>query len=153
MSIPPFLIVADRGSVKTFTVEPTANRGFAPRLVDAFHVSSAPERYDERFSDQAGAFPSGGTAGRGNSIAERMTLDAELQGRAFREVADHMQIELLEKHPAAWGFAAPPEIAGAVLDQVQPGFKKTLRCVVHRDLVKVGADELMEQFAAAQPLH
>lgn len=153
MTIPPFLIVADRGSVKSFAVEPTAHHGFAPRLVDAFHVSSTPNRYDERFSDRAGAFPNGGAAGQGSSSADRMTLDAEFQVRAFREVAEHLQIELLENHPATWGFAAPAEIAGAVLDQVQPGFKKTLRCVVHRDLLKVGADELLEQFATAEPLH
>jgi hypothetical protein len=152
MTIPPFIIVADRGSVKSFSIEQTPSRGAAPRLVDAFHVSSAPERYEDRFSDQAGGFPNGGSGGQGNSTAERTTLDAELDARACREVADHLQIELLENHPKAWGFAAPAEIASAVLDHVQPGFMKTLRCVVHRDLVKVGAQELMQQFAAAKPL-
>lgn len=150
MRIPPFIIVADRGSMKSFRVEQTPAHGLMPRLVEAFQVSAAPERYGDRFSDQAGGFPNGGTAGHGNSIAERTKLAAELDTRACREVAEHMQILLLENHPESWGFAAPSEITKAVLDHVQPGFMRTLHSVVRHDLVKVGPGELIEQFSHAE---
>jgi hypothetical protein len=153
MNIPSFIIVADRGSVKSFWIEQTPTRGLMPRLLEAFQVSSAPERYQDRFSDQAGAFPNSGSAGQGNSTAERMTLAAELDTRTCREVAEHMEKVLRQHQPETWGFAAPSGIARAVLDHVQPGLKKTLRSSVHRDLVKVGAHELIEQFAEAQPVH
>lgn len=149
---PPFLIVADRGSVRAFSVEDTPAHGQMPRLLESFDISAAPEKYQDRFSDQAGAFPNGGSNGQGNSIAERMTLDAEWEMRAFREIARRIG-DLLERHqPTRWGFAAPSEINGAILDQLPAGGKDRLTRNVKRDLLKVDAKSLLQQFADADPI-
>jgi len=152
MKTPPFLVVADRGSVKAFAVEDTLAHGSMPRLVESFDVSAAPERYLERFSDRAGSFPNGGSNGHGNSIAERMSLDAEWEVRAFREVG-HRICDLLERYrPERWGFAAPSEINSAILDQLPDEKKHHLTRVVKHDLLKVDARQLIQQFEAVNPL-
>lgn len=146
MSTPSFIIVADRGSLKAFSIEETPNRGPMPRLADAFQVSAKPTRFAEQFEDQAGAFPKGGTNGQGNSTAERLTLENELEQRAYREVAQHIEDLISQHSPQTWGFAAPSEINRAILDDLRSETKSNLKKIVNRDLIHASTDELLTQF-------
>jgi hypothetical protein len=147
MSTPSLIIVADRGSLKAFSIENTPTRGPMPRLTEAFQVSARPRRYADEYSDEAGAFPNGGTNGHGNSMAERLSVENERDERVFREVARHIEEVISHHAPATWGFAAPAEISKAILNDLQPATKSNLKKIVPRDLIHAGADELLGQFA------
>ena len=153
MSIPSFLVIADRGCVKAFEVENTPTHGPMPRLTATFQISAEPDRYREEYSDRLGSFPNGGTQGKGNSVAERHSVGEELQARALREVAKHIDQLLSRHHPTSWGFAAPAEIARAVLKKLQPDTRARLKRVVKHDLINVDAKALIGQFSDAQTLH
>src|SRR5215213_3974895 len=153
MSIPSFLVVADRGCVKAFEVENTPNRGPMPRLAATFQVSAEPDRYRDEYSDRMGSFPNGGTNGKGNSVAERHSVGEELQARAVREVAKHIDQLLSLHHPASWGLAAPSEIANAVVDKLTGDRRANLKTVVKHDLINVDAKALIAQFQDAMTLH
>ena len=153
MSIPSFLIIADRGCVKAFHVEETPTRGPMPRLTATFQISGEPDRYRDEYSDRMGAFPNGGTNGQGNSIAERHGVGEELQRRALGEVAKHIDQLLSQHHPADWGFAAPSEVANAVVDKIHPDGRAKLKTVVKHDLINADARALIEQFTEAGALH
>src|SRR4051794_28020333 len=116
MTPPPFIIVADRGQLKAYRVERSDAGHLSPRLLLARDYAEPQQRFAEKFTDQAGAFPNGGSAGQGNSIAERMQLTAEGEMRAFRTIAGEITALLAEHRPERWGFAAPSEINGAILD-------------------------------------
>jgi hypothetical protein len=146
MSTPSFIIVADRGSLKAFAIEDTPTRGPMPRLAQAFQVSAKPGRMSDQYTDQAGAFPNGGSKGQGNSIAERLSIDEELSRRAYREVARHIEDLISQHSPKTWGFAAPSEINRAILEDLKPDTKSNLKKVVNRDLIHASADELLTQF-------
>jgi hypothetical protein len=152
MTIPPFLIVADRGAVKAFAVEETPRQTRMPRLVATLQVSAAPDKYRNQFTDQAGGFPNGGSAGQGNSIAERLSLRDELEIRAVREVARHIEQLLAQHQPVRWGLAALPEICNTILDLLPAARRDSLMRIVKRDLNTVQAHELIEQFADAEPI-
>lgn len=149
MKIPSFLVIADRGQLKAFEVENNPTHGPAPRLVSALDFNEPRERYAEKFTDQAGAFPDGATNGQGNSIAERTKLAAEGEMRAFRTIAGEIT-ELLKQHrPARWAFAAPSEINGAILDGLAPELKASLALNLPRDLVNTDPGELLGHFERA----
>jgi hypothetical protein len=57
----PFIVVADRGVVKAYELRQTAKHGTAARLVMERKLGEAHERYRDKVTDQAGAFPSTGT--------------------------------------------------------------------------------------------
>ncbi len=140
---PPFLIIADRGRLIAYSLEKTV-RGPAPRVVESIDFVEAHTRLGEQLTDKAGAFPAG--HGQATAAAERMTLETELDLRSFRVVADWIT-KLLEKHqPETWGFAAPSEINGAILDELRPELRQRLEKNVCRDLTKIPASELLAHF-------
>jgi hypothetical protein len=140
------LIVTDRGSFKAFALERTPTRGLMPRLLETFQIADAHGRYQDKVTDQAGAFPSGGTAGQGNSIAERMTFEAENETRIFRVIAAEITSLVNQRRPEQWSFAAPSEINGAILDHLKPEIRTRLEQNVPRDLVKVEPADLLAHF-------
>lgn len=146
---PSFIIVADRGSVKAYDIEQTPARRLTTRLVETLRVEEAHGRYEDKVTDQAGGFPAGGTGGQGNAIAERMTLESENEMRSFRHVAEHMTKLLEERRPERWGFAAPSEINGAILDGLAPELRARLVRNVRSDLTNTPADELLSHFEKA----
>lgn len=149
MKTPPFIILADRGQLKAFKIERTPERGGSMRLISAIKIEEPRQRYAEKFTDQAGAFPNGGTNGQGNSIAERMPLEAEGEMRTFRTLAGGITDLLTEHRPERWAFAAPSEINGAILDGLAPELKASLTVNLPRDLVNTDAAELLGHFERA----
>src|ERR1044072_6047983 len=108
--------VTDRGSLKAYKVTETPNRGPHLQLVQAFDTTDAHGRYQDKLSDQAGAFPSGAGPGQMNSIAERTGIDTENDRRIFRQLADSIT-EIAEREGKdGWSFAAPASIHSAVVD-------------------------------------
>lgn len=147
MNTPSFIIVADRGELKAFVVDKSpAGRSNFPRLVDSLFINESHQRYNEMFTDRAGGFPNAGSGGQGNSIAERMTLAAETETRTFQRLAQEMTIILKKHHPERWGFAAPSEINGAILDGVSQEYKKRLTVNLRQDLVNLPAGALLAHF-------
>lgn len=146
--IPSLLIVADRGCLKRFRLEETPSFGPKAHLLETVRIDAAHGRYRDKFSDQAGAFPTGGTAGQGNSIGERMSLETEEETRIFRRLAAQMSAWLAEHH-GAWGFAAPAEINGAVLDELEPHLRERLTINLPSDLIHVEGPRLLQHFTAA----
>lgn len=141
-----FLIVADRGTLKAYTVDGSNPRGPSPQLTEAFSLTDAHGRFGDKFTDQAGAFPNGGTAGQGNSAAERPHLRAEQETRVLRQLTRHVT-DVLEKHqPFRWHFAAPAEINGAILDGVPAALKSKLDQNVKHDLTHTPPGELLRHF-------
>jgi hypothetical protein len=140
------IIIADRGSLKAFAVDDTSGRGRAPRLLGTHRIEDAHGRFQDKYTDEAGAFPNGGSAGQGNSIAERQNLDEEIDSRIFRQLGGHIT-EILQQHqPERWAFAAPAQINGAILEEVAPELRKKLTHNVKRDLVRTDAQELLGRF-------
>jgi len=120
-----------------------------PHLVEDITLAEARQHFAQQFTDQAGAFPNGGSAGQGNSVAERMSLAAETEMRSFRKIAEHVQKIVRAHQPERWSFAAPAEINGAILDGVSEDCRKHLTQNIPKDLVNQPVSELMEQFAGS----
>ena len=143
------LIVADRAHMKVYTVEKPGGRARMPHLVEDFIVDEVHDRYADQYTDQAGSFPNAGTLGQGNSIAERMSLEAENETRFFRKLATHLEEVVRTHQPERWSFAAPSEINGAILDGVPSDCRKTLVQNVPKDLVNQPVTGLLAHFQKA----
>lgn len=146
--LPSFLIVADRGRLVAYTCESESQQGTVPQVVAEVTFTEAHENFSEKVTDQAGAFPDGGTAGQGNAAAERLTLINEMDLQNFRRVGNCINHVLSSHHPKEWGFAAPSEINRAILEYVKPEFTGKLAQNLPKDLTKVPAEELVRRFAA-----
>ena len=84
------IIVTDRGTLKAYKVNDTPTRGPSLQLVQAFDTTDAHGRYQDKLTDQAGAFPSGAAPGQMNSIAERTGIDNENDRRLCKQLADNI---------------------------------------------------------------
>ena len=141
-----FIIVADRGSVKAYRVEETANRGRVARLVNSAAFPEAHERLQDKVTDKSGASPV--RAGHSNSVAEKKNLEAETTARLVRQLSQHIVKVVLEHQPVRWSFAAPAEINAAVLGQAPNEVLQRLTHNVKRNLVKLEPRELLSHFEA-----
>jgi len=142
-----FIVVADRGIVKAYEVRGTPKHGTAARLVMESKLQEAHERYRDKVTDQAGAFPSTGSNGHANAIAERPKMEAEEDTRLFKSVAWQVKTVIRQHQPVSWSFAAPAEINSAILQFVPADLRKVLKQNLKHDLTKIPPDCLAEHFA------
>jgi hypothetical protein len=104
MNPPPFILVADRRTLKVFSCEGGSER---LRLVNAIAIADIDE----------------------STPATRLSRDG-----FAKQAACHMARLLKTYQPERWAFAAPPEVNGAILDELSPKWLSTLQDNLPRDL-------------------
>ena len=147
------IIVADRGGVKAYRVNQTPTRGASLQLVQAFDITDAHGRYDEKLTDQAGRFPvSDGNGRHANSIAERTALETENDRRICKQLAEHIAEVVKREAAEGWSFAAPASIHSTVTDLLPGPLRDRVVEHVKSDLVKIEPAKLSNHFRSLQPL-
>jgi hypothetical protein len=148
------IIVADRGNVKAYKVEETPTRGPSLQLAQAFNLTDAHGRYNDKLTDQAGRFPVGDTgSGRHmNSIGERQGIETETDRRILKQLADHITEIVRAQSPEGWSFAAPASINSAVVDMLVAEIRDRLVENLKSDLVHIEPVKLVEHFRSLQPV-
>jgi hypothetical protein len=147
------IVVADRGGVKAYRVSDTPNRGASLQLVQAFEITDAHGRYEEKMTDQAGRFAvSDGSARHANATAERTALETENDRRIYRQLAEHIAEVVKREAAEGWSFAAPASIHGSVTELLPASLRHRVVEHVKSDLVKIDPSKLAEHFRSLQPL-
>ena len=147
------IIVADRGGVKAYRVNETPTRGASLQLVQAFDITDAHGRYDDKLTDQAGRFPvSDGNGRHANAIAERTALETENDRRICKQLAEHIAEVVKREAAEGWSFAAPASIHSTVTELLPNGLRNRIVEHVKSDLVKVESSKLSSHFRSLQPL-
>ena len=141
----PLIVIADRGTLKAYKVRQT-NHGLSPRLMTEKNLKSGHERFRDKVTDYAGAFPSLGSGGRANAIAERTSFELEEDARIFKEIAQQIKELIRQNEPLGWLFAAAAEINPAILDHLPADLRGKLVENVKHDLTKTPADTLTGHF-------
>jgi hypothetical protein len=148
------VLVADRGSLKAYKVNQTPTRGPSLQLTQAFNITDAHGRYDDKLTDEAGRFPiSDGSASRhANSIAERTALETETDRRICKQLAEQIEEVVKREGREGWSFAAPASIHAAVVELLVPETRDRIVEHVKSDLVKIEPAKLPKYFRSLQPL-
>lgn len=146
------VIVADRGSLKAYKVNDTPTRGASLQLVQAFNIMDAHGRYQDKLTDQAGAFPDAGGPGAMNSIAERQGIENETDRRIHRELADKIVETVKRGGVEGWSFAAPATIHSAITELLPNEVRDRIVEHVNSDLVNTEPAKLGGHFRSLQPL-
>ena len=145
------IIVTDRGSLKAYKVSETPTRGPHLQLVQAFDTTDAHGRYQDKLSDQAGAFPSGAGPGQMNSVGERTGIESENDRRIHKQLADSIAEIAGREGKEGWSFAAPASIHSAVVDLLPAAIRDRIVEYVKSDLVKIEPAKLLGHFRSLQP--
>ncbi len=147
------LVVADRGGLKAFRVEPNpAPRPPRLRPVQALDLTISHGRYADKVTDQAGRFGAGsavGTPGAGG-VAEHTTIELENSRRAIKQVAD--QITAVVKQEKAEGLllAAPSLMNAALLEELPAELRDRVVENVSADLLRLDTAKLASHFQSLQ---
>jgi hypothetical protein len=146
------IIVTDRGTLKAYKVNETPTRGPNLQLVQAFDTTEAHGRYQDKLTDQAGAFPSLAAPGQMNSIAERPGIENENERRICKQLAESI-VEVVKREGSdSWSFAAPASIHAAIVELLPAEIRDTIVEQVKSDLVKIEPAKLPEHFRSLQPV-
>lgn len=147
------IIVVDRGSLKAYRVDETPTRGASLQLVQAFEITDAHGRYDDKLTDQAGRFPVGDGKGRhANSSAERTALETGNDRRICKQLAEHIAEVVKREATEGWSFAAPAAIHATVSEFLPASIRNRVVEHVKSDLVKIEPAKLASHFRSLQPL-
>jgi Protein required for attachment to host cells len=146
------IIVTDRGTLKAYKVNDTPTRGPTLKLIQAFDTTDAHGRYQDKLTDQAGAFPSGSAPGQGTSIAERTGIETENDRRIVKQLADSIAEVVEREAKDGWSFAAPASIHSAVVEQLPAAVRDRIVEHVKSDLVKIELAKLPAHFRSLQPI-
>jgi len=141
--LPSLLVVADRGRVLSYLTAGTS----VPELFSSTTFKEGTKKLSELVTDQAGAFQNTGSVG--TSSAERLPLVAELEVRCFRLIAEEVDQLLATEEVTTWGFAAPSEIHGAILDFLSRDALERLAAQVRADLVNSSPQDVKVAFEKA----
>lgn len=146
------IVVADRGGIKAYKVNETPTRGASLQLVQAFDITDAHGRYDDKLTDQAGRFPvSDGNGRHANAIAERTALEIENDRRICKQLAEHITEVVKREAADGWSFAAPASIHASVTDLLPASIQTRVVEHVKSDLVKIEPAKLHSHFRSLQP--
>jgi hypothetical protein len=146
------IIVTDRGTLKAYKVNDTPTRGPSLKLVQAFDTTEAHGRFQDKLTDQAGAFPGGAGPGQMNSIAERTGIENETDRRIVKQLADSIVDVVQREGKDGWSFAAPASIHSAVVEQLPPEIRDRIVEHVKSDLVKIEPAKLPSHFRSLQTI-
>jgi hypothetical protein len=154
------IITADRGSLKAYRVNETANRGPSLQLVQALDFTDAHGRYQDKYTDQAGRFPtgegaSGVAAGMGrhqNAASERQSLETENDRRILKQLAESVADVVKTEATEGWSFAAPSSIHSGIVDLLPQEVRNRIVEHVKSDLVKIEVANLPQHFRSLQPI-
>ena len=146
------IIVTDRGSLKAYKVSKTPTRGPHLELVQAFDTTDAHGRYQDKLTDQAGAFPGGVLPGQMNSIGERTGIETENDRRIQKQLADSIAEIVAREGRDGWSFAAPASIHSSVTELLPAPISARVVEHVKSDLVKIEPSKLHEHFRSLQPV-
>src|SRR4029453_10546189 len=132
------IIVVDRGGLKAYRVNETPTRGASLQLVQAFDITDAHGRYDEKLTDQAGRFPvSDGNGRHANAIGERTALETETDRRICKEPAGHIAEGGKREGADGGSLAAPASIPSSLTELLPPPISARVVEHVKSDLVKI----------------
>jgi hypothetical protein len=146
------IVVADRGSLKAYKVNETPTRGPSLQLVQAFDVTDAHGRFQDKVTDFAGRFAfSEGLNGRhASSIADQQGIETENQRRIFKQLADNIAQLVQKQAQDGWSFAAPAAIHSAIVDLLPVKVRNRIVEHVKADLVKLELAALPGHFRSLQ---
>ncbi|HEY1084270.1 MAG TPA: host attachment protein, partial [Prosthecobacter sp.] len=107
------------------------------------------KKLSEQVTDKAGGFPASETNGHGNSAAERLPLQEELETRTFRKITQRIRDLLGDNRFETWGLVAPPEVNNAVIDALDAKQVGRLTVNLKLDLTGQPPDSLKRRLLAA----
>lgn len=147
------IVVADRGGIKAYRVSETPTRGASLQLVQAFDITDAHQRYDDKLTDRAGRFPvSDGNGRHANAIAERTALKMEGDRRIYKQLAEHISEVVKREAAEGWSLAAPASIHASVTELLPASLRNRVVEHVKSDLVKIEPAKLSTHFRSLHPL-
>jgi len=143
MNIPSIIIAANRGHLVAY--RKTEND--ALQAIDTASFKEGNASISDLVTDQAGAFPMSGTPGTGSY--ESMPMEAEMEVRSFRKVAEKIGEILEEENIPWWGFASPSEINGAIVDHLKPQYRDKISINLKSDLTNSPKEQVYQSFSKA----
>ena len=137
MTASSLIIVADRGSLRAYSVEETPTRGPHLELIQAFEVTDVMNAASMRHRTPMTDWPQ---------------LEAEMERRASKELATEIAKIVRHSPGEGWSFAAPESIYAKIVEQLPPEIRERIVEHVESDLVKLPAAALRSHFRSLQPI-
>lgn len=100
--------------------------------------------YSDRDTDQAGHFPTNGSASQ--SMDERLPMKEEQERRIIDDLVSALEPVLRQNPGLTWHLAAGPELLQPVLSKLDPGLRRRLGRSIEKNVAHLPADELPGRF-------
>ncbi len=148
------IIAVDLGHFKAYKVGKTKLGNSKMQLIESYDSIEAHGKLLDRITDQAGRFRLGGgkgSAAKAKGYGEPHNIELEEEKRLIKLLARDINTIMTREKCDTWCFAAPAEINGRILDNLQPEVKAKLGKNVICNLSRSRKMEILDRFDMCQP--
>jgi hypothetical protein len=140
----PIIVVADRGTVKTFKIWHTPAHGPRLELLEQHGFSAAHQSLRNQATDELAASPERGSAGQRNSIPENQSLEAETERSGIRTIAEAIRKKKKKTRPWHWYLAFPSDVHAELVERIPSRLRAGLLDVIKADLTRSPTSEIIK---------
>ena len=140
----PIIVVADRGTVKTFKIWHSTAHGPQLELLEQHGFCEGHQSPRNRTPDELSASPDRGLAGNGNSIPERQLFEAETGRSGIKMIAEIISTSVGRTRPLHWYLACPSDVHAELVDRIPSRLKASLLEVIKADLTRSPTAEIVK---------
>ena len=140
----PIIVVADRGTVKTFKIWHSTAHGPQLELLEQHGFCEGHQSLRNRTPDELSASPDRGLAGNGNSIPERQLFEAETGRSGIKMIAEIISTSVGRTRPLHWYLACPSDVHAELVDRIPSRLKASLLEVIKADLTRSPTAEIVK---------
>jgi hypothetical protein len=143
MGSSPIVVVADRGTVKTYKVWHTPSHGPQLELLEQHGFSQAHQSLQDQTADQSGTLSDQGSDGHSNSNSDQHRFETETEGRGIKAVAQTISNSVRKARPLHWYLACPSEVHAELVKRIPNSLRAGLHEVIKADLTHSPTSEII----------
>jgi hypothetical protein len=142
------IIAVDLGHFKAYKVEKTPLGGSKISMIENYDSIETHGKVSEKVSDASGRFGmGGGKNGAATGTSEAHNTQLESEKRLIKLIAKSISSLLSREKVDSWHFAAPSEINGRIIENLNPDIKARLGKNISCNLTKSAKAEILDHFA------
>jgi hypothetical protein len=141
------IIVVDLGHFKAYRIQESPIGKSKIQLIESYDSIEAHGKLSDKLSDKAGRDGMmGGRKGAARGYGEPHSMTLEMEKKMLKLIAKDIKALLSKEKFKTWNFAAPKEINGRIIENLNPNVKAKIGKNIQANLTKFGKADILDHF-------
>jgi len=141
------IIAVDMGHFKAYRIPKSPIGKSKIQLIESYDSIEGHGKLSDKLSDKAGRDGMmGGRKGAAKGYGEPHSMTLAIEKKLIKLIANDINSLLKREHCEQWHFAAPKEINGRIIENLNPDIKAKVGKNIQANLTKFGKADILSHF-------